>query len=112
HWTALERYAGTDGRPAASLLESRLETGRTHQIRVHLAAAGHPLLGDPLYGRASEKRLSGLSEGARAALAALPGQALQACRLGFRHPASGRRLSFEQDYPQEIRDLIATLESL
>ena len=50
HWEVLERYLGTDGKPVASLLACRLETGRTHQIRVHLAAIGHPLLGDETYG--------------------------------------------------------------
>ena len=50
HWRVLERYAGADGRPLACLMDCRLETGRTHQIRVHLAAIGHPLLGDDVYG--------------------------------------------------------------
>ena len=50
HWERLETYPGTDGKPVASLLSCRLETGRTHQIRVHLAHIGHPLLGDDVYG--------------------------------------------------------------
>ncbi len=63
HWEVLERYPGTDGKPVASLLACRLETGRTHQIRVHLAAIGHPLLGDEVYGAGFKTKANHLAAG-------------------------------------------------
>lgn len=83
---------------AASLLDCRLETGRTHQIRVHLAHAGHPLVGDPLYGA---KRAS-----APAPLRAFSRQALDAHLLGFTHPWSGKPLRFERRVFKDIKELI------
>src|SRR5271167_1565351 len=70
HWEVLERYLGTDGRPVASLLACQLETGRTHQIRVHLASIGHPLLGDDVYGPGFKTKSGKLPPDAQAALAA------------------------------------------
>jgi 23S rRNA pseudouridine1911/1915/1917 synthase len=95
-----------------SLVECRLKTGRTHQIRVHLAELGHPLLGDPLYGRAGTagRRARLLSEGAQAALAVLGRQALHAKTLGFRHPVSGDDLQFESELPSDLSALISSLE--
>ena len=87
----------------ASLVDCRLETGRTHQIRVHLAHAGHPLVGDPVYGR---KRA-----GAPAALLAFPRQALDAYRLGFIHPATGRTLRFERPLYKDIKELLSSWKS-
>lgn len=95
---------------AASLIECKLMSGRTHQIRVHLASRGHPILGDPLYGRTGEARLRGLPPAAGAALKALGRQALHAKTLGFRHPVTGDTLHFDSVLPQDIRDLIITLE--
>ena len=97
---------------AASVLECRLETGRTHQIRVHLSARGHPLIGDRVYGRAAGRRVSQLASGGRVAAAAMSRQALHARSLGFRHPASGEELRFESDLPADIKNLINSLESL
>jgi 23S rRNA pseudouridine1911/1915/1917 synthase len=94
----------------ASLVECRLLSGRTHQIRVHMAAKGHPLLGDPLYGRAGASRAKRLPEAAQAALQALGRQALHARILGFRHPATGETLHFESEIPLDIKRLIDTLE--
>jgi 23S rRNA pseudouridine1911/1915/1917 synthase len=94
----------------ASLVECRLLSGRTHQIRVHMAAEGHPLLGDPLYGRAGASRAKRLPEAAQAALQALGRQALHARTLGFRHPATGETLHFESEIPLDIKRLIDTLE--
>ncbi len=82
----LERF-GDPARPSAALVECRLETGRTHQIRVHMAYAGHPLVGDGVYGRRRA--------GADPALAAFPRQALHAATLGFTHPVSGAEMRFE-----------------
>ncbi|MGD1876564.1 MAG: RluA family pseudouridine synthase [Kiloniellaceae bacterium] len=95
-----------------SLIECRLRTGRTHQIRVHMAEIGHPVLGDPLYGRAgtATRRARLLSKAAQAALAALGRQALHAKTLGFRHPVSGDDLQFESVLPSDISALIRSLE--
>ena len=97
HYKGLQRLAG------ASLIECRLETGRTHQVRVHLASIGHPLLGDPVYGR-SPTRLKPL-------LARLEfrRQALHAARLGFLHPVSGERLTFSAMPPVDFAELIVEL---
>src|SRR5262249_22457629 len=89
HWQALERYAGADGKPVASLLDCRLETGRTHQIRVHLASVGHPLLGDDVYGPGFRTKAALLPQAAQEALAALGRQALHAYMLGIEHPLTG-----------------------
>ncbi len=95
---------------AASLIECRLMTGRTHQIRVHLAARGHPVMGDPLYGRVGRERRAALPPAARAALDALGRQALDAYLLGFEHPASRERLRFEKKLPNDINLLKSSLE--
>jgi 23S rRNA pseudouridine1911/1915/1917 synthase len=87
----------------ASLVECRLATGRTHQIRVHLTHIGHPLIGDQSYGRG---RSSGLPEAARA----FPRQALHANLIGFTHPASGEHLEFTSPLPADMAALIAALE--
>jgi 23S rRNA pseudouridine1911/1915/1917 synthase len=95
----------------AALVECRLATGRTHQIRVHLAAQGHPLIGDPVYGRSRGRRRT-LAPPLRAALDAFPRQALHAARLGFDHPSTGKRLEFESKLPSDINDLMTILERL
>jgi 23S rRNA pseudouridine1911/1915/1917 synthase len=96
---------------AASLLDCRLATGRTHQIRVHLTALGHPLLGDPVYGR-SRPRQRALPEPAAQAVAALGRQALDAYVLGFEHPRTAHPLRFEKNLSSDIKSLIRTLESV
>jgi 23S rRNA pseudouridine1911/1915/1917 synthase len=105
HWTVLERYPGTDGKPVASLLECRLETGRTHQIRVHLAHIGHPLLGDDQYGPGFKTKAAHLTESAGAALDALARQALHAYLLGVTHPTRGDYLEFRSELPDDLRRL-------
>jgi 23S rRNA pseudouridine1911/1915/1917 synthase len=105
HWEVLERYAGSDGAPVASLLACRLETGRTHQIRVHLAAIGHPLLGDDVYGAGFKTKASRLGPDARIALEALGRQALHAYLLAVEHPTRGENLEFRSELPDDLRCL-------
>lgn len=88
----------------------RLRTGRTHQIRVHMAEAGHSLLGDPLYGRGGPRRARALPAAAEAALSALGRQALHAKSLGFHHPVTGRVLQFDSELPLDMCTLIDSLE--
>ena len=107
HYRVLEALG-----PGASLVECRLATGRTHQIRVHLASIGHPLLGDPVYGRESAERRARLTPEGRAVFAELHRQALHAATLGFRHPRSGARLAFESALPLDLARLINALKSL
>ena len=95
----------------AALVECRLATGRTHQIRVHLAERGHPLIGDPIYGR-SRGRKRALPEPVRAALEQFPRQALHATQLGFDHPISAQHLDFKDDIPSDMSELVRILEAL
>ena len=95
---------------AAALVECRLLTGRTHQIRVHLAHIGHPLVGDPVYLRRTPAGARLLPATARDALLAFPRQALHAATLGFRHPVSGQPLSFASPLPADFAGLIALLD--
>jgi 23S rRNA pseudouridine1911/1915/1917 synthase len=98
---------------AASLVECRLGTGRTHQIRVHLAHRGHPVLGDAVYGgRLSPARRAALAPAAAAATAALKRQALHAHTISFTHPQSGETLRFTSDLPSELKTLIDLLEKV
>ena len=94
---------------AAALVECRLATGRTHQIRVHMTQIGHPLVGDTLYGRSRKRRLSGISDKAAEALRTFPRQALHARLIGFEHPVTGRHLKFESELPSDIQGLVDTL---
>jgi 23S rRNA pseudouridine1911/1915/1917 synthase len=95
----------------AALIECRLLTGRTHQIRVHLAHAGHPLIGDPVYGTRAGRGVTRLGP-AGAAIAAFPRQALHARLLGFIHPATGEKLAFESPLPDDLIGLKRNLELL
>lgn len=104
HYRTLRRFG-----EAAALLECRLETGRTHQIRVHLTHAGHPLVGDPVYGRGRSARLAGLPEPVRRTLHDFPRQALHAAVLGFAHPVNGDQLRFESALPADMAALLAAL---
>jgi 23S rRNA pseudouridine1911/1915/1917 synthase len=95
----------------AALIECRLLTGRTHQIRVHLAHGGHPLIGDPVYGTRAGRAVARLGP-AGAAISAFPRQALHARLLGFAHPATGEKLRFESPLPADLAELKRTLELL
>jgi 23S rRNA pseudouridine1911/1915/1917 synthase len=105
HFEVLERYAGADGAPVASLLACRLETGRTHQIRVHLASIGHPLLGDEVYGPGFKTKANQLAPDAQVALAALGRQALHAYLLGIEYPSHGDNLEFRSELPDDLSRL-------
>lgn len=97
HYRTLEPLAG------AALIECRLETGRTHQVRVHMAHIGHPLVGDPVYGRA-RKPLSDVLKARGFAR-----QALHAAHLGFIHPVNGNRIALDCEIPADMRELIDEL---
>ena len=122
HWQVLERYAGAAGlpggkpggqasrarkapEPVASLLDCRLETGRTHQIRVHLASISHPVMGDPAYGTGFRTKRALLSTNAQAALADLGRQALHAYLLTVKHPSSGEIVRFRSELPPDLTRL-------
>ena len=98
--------------PTAALLECWLETGRTHQIRVHLAHCGHSLIGDPVYG--GRRKLSEKAVGAAGVEAArvFPRQALHAASLGFEHPVTGEFMEFVAPLPTDMEDLLAALRAL
>lgn len=105
----VETVLGTEA-PVA-LVRCMLETGRTHQIRVHLSHRGHPLLGDTVYGGAFKTKASRLTPEARLALDTLGRQALHASVLGFAHPRTGETLHFESPLPPDMTDLIAQLSA-
>jgi 23S rRNA pseudouridine1911/1915/1917 synthase len=109
HYEVLETYPGTDGKPVASLVALRLETGRTHQIRVHMAHTGHPLLGDQVYGTGFNTKIAKLAPDARDALQTLARQALHAHILGFEHPTSRRFLEFKSALPSDLARLRKSL---
>ncbi len=113
HYEVLETFADRDlldkSSPVGSLVRLVLETGRTHQIRVHMAHIGHPLLGDPVYGKGFLTRAARLPDAARDILATLGRQALHAAELGFEHPVTGKPLRFQSELPADLTGLIIAL---
>lgn len=109
HYEVLDTFVGSQGKPVASLVECRLETGRTHQIRVHMAHIGHPILGDPVYAAGFATKARQLSENQRTALTSLGRQALHAYLLVFVHPSSGKTMRFQSDFPADLQALLDTL---
>jgi 23S rRNA pseudouridine1911/1915/1917 synthase len=118
YWTieAFGQLAGQAiGRPAAALIECRLETGRTHQIRAHMAHLGCPLIGDPLYGKQRGFKAEGKAElidTVRATVEGFKRQALHAAVLGFVHPITGVTMRFEAPLPKDLQDLLSTLRQI
>jgi 23S rRNA pseudouridine1911/1915/1917 synthase len=109
HYELLEAFFTPERRSQASLLRLTLETGRTHQIRVHMAHLGHPLLGDAVYGAGFKSSARRLSVRAQAALEALKRQALHAAELRFQHPISGKPLAFTSALPPDMAELLGAL---
>jgi 23S rRNA pseudouridine1911/1915/1917 synthase len=104
HWRLEEAFG------PATLVACRLETGRTHQIRVHMASIGHPLMGDSVYGAGFKTKAVQLEEAAQAALTALNRQALHAAGLGFEHPITGEPLDFTSPLPPDFSALVKALQ--
>jgi 23S rRNA pseudouridine1911/1915/1917 synthase len=104
----VEKY----GQPeSVTLVECWLETGRTHQIRVHMAHTGHGLIGDPVYGGKRKLSPKSIRPAVIEAINAFPRQALHAAVLGFEHPSTGELMRFEADIPDDMADLIAQLQT-
>jgi len=112
HWEVEETFVGREGEPVTTLIACQLETGRTHQIRVHMAHIGHPVMGDPLYATGFRTKSARLEDEARVALEALGRQALHAARLGFEHPGTGEELEFESDLPADMQRLLDALRGV
>ncbi|MBI1867966.1 MAG: RluA family pseudouridine synthase [Methylocystis sp.] len=106
HWKVSEEYG------VVALVVCRLETGRTHQIRVHMAHIGHPLIGDPAYGAGFKTKTRLLAPPARLLVEGLGRQALHAATLGFEHPATGERLLFESPLPADLAALREALKEM
>jgi 23S rRNA pseudouridine1911/1915/1917 synthase len=105
HWEVIQHYTGLSGKPVASLLACRLETGRTHQVRVHLASIGHPIMGDPVYGTGFTTKVALLPPQAREALAALGRQGLHAYLLELVHPGTYKNWVFGSHLPADLARL-------
>jgi 23S rRNA pseudouridine1911/1915/1917 synthase len=113
HYEVSERFPAEAGRnAAAALIECHLETGRTHQIRVHMAAAGHPLIGDQDYGRHFLTKANKLPEPLSHDVRSFPRQALHAFLIAFEHPVTREILRFESNLPQDMEELLASFRTL
>ncbi len=107
HYRLLESFGEKNEKEAiASLIECRLETGRTHQIRVHMAHIGHPLVGDQVYGNAFKTKANMLPDDLKTIVSAFPRQALHAATLVFEHPFTGKIMRFTSSLPTDMLNLI------
>jgi len=111
HWELQAAYQGRDGKPIAALLACQLETGRTHQIRVHLSHIGHPLMGDAVYGAHFKTKAGQLGALGKEALTSLGRQALHAYLLVLEHPRTGELLHWEAGLPEDLLLLQRALEA-
>jgi 23S rRNA pseudouridine1911/1915/1917 synthase len=110
---ALTHYALKEQfRQSAALIVCRLETGRTHQIRVHMAHIGHPLVGDRVYGGGFMTKAETLPEPLQSAVRGFQRQALHARLLRIRHPSTGASLQFETDWPADLMNLVELFRKL
>lgn len=109
---ATEEVFGPAADPLAALVSLRLETGRTHQIRVHMAEMAHPVIGDAEYGAGFATKAARLPEPARSLARGLTRQALHAWLLAFRHPVTRRKMRFESPLPEDIASLLAALRAI
>jgi len=108
HFDVAERFGDPTGAaPVASLVECRLETGRTHQIRVHMAHIGHPLIGDRDYGMGFATKANTLPDPLRTAVTGFARQALHAAHLAFEHPSTGELMTFETPLPADMAELVS-----
>jgi 23S rRNA pseudouridine1911/1915/1917 synthase len=112
YFKKIEEYGHSSKKPFASWLEVTLETGRTHQVRVHLTGIGHSILGDPVYGNPSQtqSKWQALPENVKVGILNLPGQALHARVLGFKHPITGKNLRFEAEPPPGFTSVLKALK--
>lgn len=107
HYRTMERFGDrTGGHVVASLVECTLETGRTHQIRVHMTHIGHPLIGDQEYGKGFMTKVKALPPALASSIAKLNRQALHAASLSFEHPSSGALMRFESPVPPDMQDVL------
>lgn len=112
HYEVIERFQEKEDATAiASLVECRLETGRTHQIRVHMSHIGHPLIGDPEYAGSYRTKSNRLDPETKAVVDAFPRQALHAFLLCFEHPTTGEIMEFESDIPADMEELLEALRT-
>lgn len=112
HWQVKQRFGPEDAPAVASLMECRLETGRTHQIRVHMSHISHPLIGDQDYGAGFKTKINRLEEPLKSLIGEFPRQALHAGLLAFAHPATGETLKFTSPYPSDFNNLFTALQKI
>lgn len=105
HYKLIENFSDI-----ACMVECNLETGRTHQIRVHMSSVGYPLVGDPVYTRPKLSRTKSLPEARQNVIRKFPRQALHAQTLGFVHPITGKSLKFEVEFPNDMKKLLAAFQ--